>query len=189
MSGQQFAKYTFFEVATMKGYLLEVWGDLLPRHVERMIGTTINGDEFLFVARFHGEEVPIIEHRVTGRSSGESTKMWRDRVRGEIEQEWAAYTKRRAEFLEKQQAALVAQQEEEKEVNEREERRKALALKRYEEAVAAKAAGRAIPPRVSVPDAEEGAVDKKGRKSGEAAKPSVKAGKAESVPSPRSAAN
>lgn len=108
-------RYTFFETAVQKGYLLEVWNELLPRHFERGVYECGgDGNSFGFVARLHGRDEPEINFTTTGRQQVESNAVWRDRVKAEAHKVWAEYTKRREKFLAEQQALKdeVARKEE-----------------------------------------------------------------------------
>jgi len=99
------AKATFFEHSTQRGYMLEVWNTLLPRHWEREIYSSPNGEKYGLIARKHGRDAPEIHHETTGRQQIESNQVWRDRVRGEAEALWNKYRKRREEAKKVAEAA------------------------------------------------------------------------------------
>ena len=93
-----FARYTFFEVATQKGYLMSVLADLLPRHWQREIVSPSDGTSFLCAAKrnLHDEE-PTWMVSIGGRTNRESTQMWQERARREAIAEWEAFAKAEAD--------------------------------------------------------------------------------------------
>lgn len=128
----QYAKYTFFEVATQKGYLMAVLADLLPRHWVREVVSTTDGTEFILSAKrnLHDEE-PTWFLAVNGRTARESTQMWQERVRGETIQAWDRFAKEeqaRVAVLKAEQENLRRQQAQADDRAQREADSKAAAL-------------------------------------------------------------
>lgn len=91
------AKYSFFETATQKGYILQVFGELIPNHWERIVQSDPVGTSFRFAASPQAAEELAIDVTFEGRTTRESTTMWRDRVREEAHKAWEAYGIKQAE--------------------------------------------------------------------------------------------
>jgi hypothetical protein len=102
-----FARYTFFEIATQKGYLMAVMHDLLPSHWVRQVIEGDGGNEFLLSAfrNLHDTE-PTWHLGISGRLVTESTQMWQERARREAIDAWEKFAKAEAERV----AALKAAQ-------------------------------------------------------------------------------
>lgn len=89
-----YAKFTFFEVATQKGYLMAVLADILPRHWVREVVSTTDGEEFIASAKRNlHDDSPCWYVAVRGRTTRESTQMWQSRARDEVHGSWDAFAK------------------------------------------------------------------------------------------------
>lgn len=104
-----YVRYTFFELATQKGFLMSVFGDLLPRHWVRAVTSTTDGQNFVLTASRHDfDEVPCLDVTFTGRGQRESQKMWQERVRDQAILAWEKFCKDEAERVAAAKAAYVA---------------------------------------------------------------------------------
>lgn len=112
-----FVRYTFFELATQKGFLMSVFGDLLPRHWTRVVTSTPDGQGFTFAASRNDFDVePALEIQFTGRGNRESQKMWQERVRDQAITAWERFCAAEAERVAKMKAdhaATIGKQEQE----------------------------------------------------------------------------
>lgn len=184
------ARYTFFEVATQKGYLLEVFHMLLPHHWERQPWGAINSDEIGLVAKPQGEETILLDFRTTGRQPTESNQIWRERVRAEAEAAWEVVRKKREEYARKLREDTLAA-----EAASRAEANAEKAGRSVEEGSVKEGPHGGPEGRLRVRNAPQDGVDPAETKEGEGVKvkaaktAKVKSDKSESVPSPRSAAN
>lgn len=112
-----FVRYTFFELATQKGFLMSVFGDLLPRHWARVVTSTPDGQGFVFAASRNDFDVePTLKIQFTGRGNRESQKMWQERVRDQAILAWEKFCASEAERIAKmkaEHAATVGKKEQE----------------------------------------------------------------------------
>jgi hypothetical protein len=101
-----FARYTFFETATQKGFLMSVLADLLPEHWKREVVSPSDGTEFILSGwRQAHEDDPTWHCAVTGRLVRESTPMWQERVRSEAIAEWERFALAEADRIKEMREA------------------------------------------------------------------------------------
>jgi len=95
------ATYTFFESATHKGWLLQVFGTVLPSHWEREAWGDIQGTAIGLRARPQHTETWLLDFETIGRTNRESEQTFRARAEAEALAAWAVVKREREEFAAK----------------------------------------------------------------------------------------